>query len=120
VRYLTQDDAAQAARVSRVFDAAESGSLFISAVVLCETIWVLEDAYRHGRQQLADVVDKVLLTAQFAFEDKDLLRRALADYQQGKGDFADHMIGRIADRAGCEHTLTFDRGLKNQRLFQLL
>lgn len=120
VRYLTQDDAAQAAKVSRLFEAAESGSLFVSTVVLCETIWVLEDAYHHGRQHLAAVVDRILLTSQFAFEDKDLLRKALFDYQQGRGDFADHVIGRVADRSGCEHTLTFDKGLKNQRLFRVL
>jgi len=120
VRYLTQDDAGQAAKVARVIDSAEPGSLFVSGVVLCELIWVLEDVYRHGRGEIADVVDKLLQTAQFAFEDKDLLWQALADFRHGKGDFADHVIGRVAHRAGCEHTLTFDRGLKNQRLFQLL
>jgi predicted nucleic-acid-binding protein len=120
VRYLTQDDPAQAAKASRVIEAASPGSLFISAIVLCELVWVLEDVYRHGRAELATVLEKILLTSQFAFEEKDLLWKALTDYRQRKGDFSDHVIGHLGTRAGCEYSLTFDRGLKDSATFKLL
>jgi predicted nucleic-acid-binding protein len=120
VRYLTQDDAKQAARASRVIDSAGPASLFLSSIVICELVWVLEDVYRRSRREIAELLEKILLTGQFAFEHKDLLWKALADYQRGKGDLSDFLIGRIGRDAGCTHILTFDNGLKGHRLFELL
>src|SRR3954463_107125 len=97
IRYLTQDDPAQAAKATRTIDAAAPGGLFLGSVVVCEIVWVLEDAYRLKRPQIAATIEKVLQTAQFAFEDKDLLWEALADYQRGKGDLSDYIIGRVSN-----------------------
>lgn len=120
VRHLTQDDPAQAAVASRLVDKAPSGGLFISVVVLCETVWVLADVYRLGRKQLEDVLEKILLSEQFVCESKDELWLALDDFRSGKGDYSDYVIGRIAHSAGCDHTVTFDRALKKDRLFHVL
>jgi predicted nucleic-acid-binding protein len=120
VRYLTQDDATQAARASAVIEKANPASLFIASVVVCEVVWVLEDAYGHKRDDIAEVLEKLLLSAQLTFENKDELWQTLADYRQGKGDFSDYLIGRTAHRAGCVHTLTFDTALKASKLFHLL
>jgi predicted nucleic-acid-binding protein len=119
VRYLTQDDPSQAAKASRVIDAAEGGELFVSSVVVCELVWVLEDSYDQKRDQIAQVLERLLLTGQLTFESKDLLWQVLADYRQGKGDLADYMIGRLAQRAGAPETLTFDRALKGSQFFRL-
>ena len=120
VRYLTQDDGAQTARAAKVIDAAHSATLFVSNVVICELIWVLEDVYHHKRDDIARVVERLLLSGQLVFEDKDLIWKVVADYHDGKGDFADYMIGRLSERAGAFETVTFDRALKGSRLFRLL
>lgn len=120
IRYLTQDDPVQAERAARVIEVAEPGSLFVSGIVVCETVWVLEEAYGHKRSAIADVLEQVLSTGQFAFEDRPLLLQALSDYRAGKGDLSDYLIGRVANRAGCTHTLTFDRALKGHTMFRLL
>lgn len=75
VRYLTQDDPEQARKASREIDqGAEAGeTFFITDVVMCELVWVLETAYDYDRLQIADTLDKVLATKQFQFGDKDLL-----------------------------------------------
>ena len=119
VRYLTQDDPSQAAKASRVIDVAAAGELFVSSVVVCELVWVLEDSYGQKRDEIAQVLERLLLTGQFAFEDKALLWQVLADYRGGKGDLADYVIGRLARRAGASETFTFDRALKGG-LFRLL
>lgn len=119
VRYLTQDDPAQAAFASRLIDKASAGGLFLSTIVMCETVWVLSDVYGVKRKELEDLLEKILLSEQFACENKDALWQALEDYRRGKGDFADYVIGRTASRAGCSHTMTFDRGLKDSPLFRL-
>jgi predicted nucleic-acid-binding protein len=122
IRYLTQDDAIQARRVdSFVETAIEDGSrLYIDDIVLCEVAWVLRAAYRLGKTAIVEALDNVISTATFAFDDRDILRSALSDYRDGPGDFADYLIGRRNARAGCEHTVTFDRVLSTASSFDLL
>jgi predicted nucleic-acid-binding protein len=122
VLYLTLDDAAQAAVATKVIeDAARTGEpLFVSPVVLCEVVWVLEAAYRLGRDEVLGAVEAILRTAQLHFEDKDVLWLALSDYRDGPGDFADYVIGRSGAAAGCASTVTFDRDLSSSALFEVL
>lgn len=120
IRYLTQDDPVQSPKASKIIEQAEVGTLFIPNIVMCETVWVLANAYQQSRQQIAEILEKILSIAPFSFENKDLLWGALRDYRAGKADFADYVIGRAARLAGCENCLTFDRALRNSDLFQLL
>ena len=122
IRYLTQDDPAQARKVDAVVAAAlEDGDrLHIDDVVLCEVVWVLRAAYRLGKPAITAALEKIMNTAMFSFEDRELLHAALTDYLAGPGDFADYLIGRHNSRAGCEHTVTFDRSLNKETSFLLL
>ena len=122
VRYLTLDDPDQGARASEVIDrAARDGTaLFVSAVVLCELVWVLERAYGYRRVEVAGALEGVLRAAQFRFADPGLLWRAMADYRDGRADFADHVIGRQGTAAGCEATVTFDAALDGDPSFRVL
>jgi predicted nucleic-acid-binding protein len=122
VRYLTQDDPVQARKVDTfVATAIERGDrLQVDDIVLCELVWVLRAAYRFGKPVIVTALDKVMSTGIFAFDDRELLRSALNDYRNGPGDFSDYVIGRRNLRAGCEHTVTFDRPLNKERSFVLL
>jgi predicted nucleic-acid-binding protein len=64
VRYLTQDDPAQARKVDTfVATAIESGDrLHVDDIVLCELVWVLRAAYRFGKPVIAAALDKVMST----------------------------------------------------------
>jgi predicted nucleic-acid-binding protein len=122
VRYLTQDDPAQARKVDTFMAMAiESGDrLHVDDIVLCELVWVLRAAYRFSKPVIAASLDKVMSAGIFAFEDRELLRSALTAYRNGPGDFSDYVIGRRNTNAGCEHTVTFDRPLSRERSFVLL
>jgi predicted nucleic-acid-binding protein len=122
VRYLTQDDAAQARRVDAfVSEMREGGEqVHIDDIVLCELVWVLRGAYRFSKPTVASALDKIVSTALFSFDDRDLLRGALNEYREGAGDFADYVIGRRNTRAGCQQTVTFDRSLGDSPSFSLL
>src|SRR5262249_47430287 len=91
VRYLVQDDRKQAERASAYIrkTTADGESCFINLVVLCELVWVLESAYEYTKNEIADVLEKILITKQFEIEAKDLVRQAVQDYRQGRGDLAD-------------------------------
>lgn len=122
VRYLTQDDPAQSRKANAVIaEAVERNEpCAISAVVLCELVWVLRGAYRLDRPTIAITLEKVLETAQLVVEQADLARRALDDYRRGRGDFADYLVGWRNRQAGCSDTVTFDRALARNPLFRVL
>lgn len=122
VRYLTQDDPDQSRKASLEMEKGLSVGhmFFITDIVMCEMVWVLETAYEYDRREIIPVLENILRTKQFQFENKDLLWKSLTDYQNKKGDFADHLIGHVGQKAGCQATITFDAALKNNPLFRVV
>jgi predicted nucleic-acid-binding protein len=122
VRYLTQDDPAQAQKATQIIEeGVDRGEVFyLTSIVLCELVWVLEDAYDYGRYDIQMVLDRILRTVQFRFDYKDQLWLALHDYRAGPADFSDYLIGRLGTQAGCTETLTFNMSLSNGPHFRLL
>jgi predicted nucleic-acid-binding protein len=112
IRYFTQDDAAQAQRVDELFaSASASERLHVSHVVLTELVWVLRRIYRIPKADVVVHLQEVLESEIFAIDDAPVVHASLADYRDGKGDFADYLIGHRNAAAGCEHTVTFDKDL---------
>jgi predicted nucleic-acid-binding protein len=111
IRYLVQDDPDQAARAAHLVEARctveEPG--FVSRIVLCEIVWVLDSVYRQGRAEIAAILDRLLRVAALEIEDLGLALSALLLYRDGGGDFADALLGLVNQRRGCTATATFDR-----------
>jgi predicted nucleic-acid-binding protein len=122
IRYLTQDDPGQSRKATREIEKGVSTGymFFISNIVMCELVWVLETAYGYSCVEIIPVLENILRIKQFQFESKDLLWRSLSDYRSHRGDFADHLIGQIGRQAGCLETLTFDTGLNRSPIFRIL
>ncbi len=111
VRYLTQDDDAQAALASRLIEtqlSAEQPGL-IDAIVLCELVWVLETCFGHTRRELAPILRKLLAAEEFRVKARNQVVVAIQTYETTAADFADVLIGLHNQRAGCEATWTFDK-----------
>ncbi len=121
VRYVTDDDPAQATMVRALFRnmEAEGERLHVSCIVLCELCWTLR-GYDCSRDDISSVLARILATGIFDVQDSDLVRYALEEYRQGRGDFADYLIGWQNRRAGCTDTITFDRKLKKASGFSFL
>lgn len=116
VRYLTEDDAEQAARAAALFEEAveRDERLFVPHIVLCELVWVLASAYHRPRKDIVAALKGLLSAAQLNVEDAELAHRALARYATGPADFADYLIGERAMAAGCDEVATFDRKLAGE------
>jgi predicted nucleic-acid-binding protein len=82
---------------------------FIDRVALCELIWVLASVHGYRREEIADVIERLLESRDMRLEDNDLVRGALQDYRATSVDFADILIGEVNRARGCEATATFDR-----------
>ena len=113
VRYLVEDDESQSRRASKLIEGAvERGEeLFISDVVMCETVWVLSSAYSFSRAEICDVLGDLLRARSVVFTSSDRLARSLESFRKGKSDFADYLIRELAKAAGADSVATFDRKL---------
>jgi predicted nucleic-acid-binding protein len=122
VRYLTQDDSSQAKKANALVESATARreKLHLDVVVLCELVWVLRGAYSFDKASVVGALEGILAAAQFSVGDRDLVRQALAAYREGRGDFADYVLGTRNRAAGCTTTVSFDRALKRSDLFQVI
>ena len=110
VRYLTHDDAAQTAVVTKLMASLSSDSpAYVSLVVLIELIWVLEAFYHFKKKEVEDVVESLLRSREIVLERPDLVEQAVRKFKVGNADLADCVIERAAHAAGCDYTLTFDQ-----------
>jgi predicted nucleic-acid-binding protein len=112
-RYLVEDDPEQSRRATLLVDRAlaEGERLFVTQIVLCELVWVLDSAYGYPRQEIVSVLRDLLRTRQLVIEDLDSTRKALERYAAKGGDFADFLIVERCRRAGCARVASFDGGL---------
>lgn len=111
VRYIVQDDADQGARAGRLIEqrCTQEQPGWISLIVICELVWVLEGAYGYSRDIIASVLRQILATAELSVDSPQRCWTALRAYERSGADFADYLIGAGNREAGCETTFTFDK-----------
>jgi predicted nucleic-acid-binding protein len=121
VRYLAQDDPAQSPKateiVERGLSAANPG--FVSIVAMAELVWALDRAYGLDAPELAVVVERLLQADLIVVENEQEVFTAMVALKEGQGSFADALIAARGARAGCSHTVTFDRKALRLPGFQL-
>lgn len=111
VRYIAQDDAAQSARATSFIEKECSATApgFVGLVVLVEVVWVSESTYGAAREEVADIVRRILSIKQLVVQDAETAWQALRLFESSKADFADCLVERSAIAAGCESVVTFDK-----------
>ncbi|HEY1931058.1 MAG TPA: type II toxin-antitoxin system VapC family toxin [Acetobacteraceae bacterium] len=111
LRYLMQDDVAQAARAKDLIEQqlSEEEPGFVSVVVMAETAWVLERSYGQTSMDIAAAIERFLQIDAITVEHAQEVFIAVTALRQGRGTFADALIGELGRRAGCTSTMTFDR-----------
>ena len=121
LRLLLNDDPRKSRQAQALVDRAVSRSdqVLLPDIVLCELEWVLGAAYDVPKAEIVRTLRRLLDTRVFAFLDRSTVAAALADYEAGKGDFSDYLIGASAARAGASTTYTFDRALRRAGGFDL-
>jgi predicted nucleic-acid-binding protein len=112
VRYITQDDPAQAARATRLIESelSDTNPGFVGVVVLAETAWVLQRLYRVTRAEFHDAVGDLLAIRQLVVENRAAVARAHAMSAVANIEFADALVAECARAAGCRKVVSFDRG----------
>ena len=122
IRFLVNDDPRQAKAVYRIFKQSESDAevFFVSALVLLETVWVLESVYDSTRQEIIETIDELLLMPILKFEAQSAVRKFINSARENKTDLSDLLIAHHAKYSGCASVMTFDKRATKFELFELL
>ena len=107
VRLLTSDDIVQTSR-AEAFVAA-GPPVWISCVVLVETVWVLTAVYDWKRTHLFAMLDMATASKDFAFQSVEAVRAATALFRASKADFPDCLALELARSEGHLPFGTFDK-----------
>jgi predicted nucleic-acid-binding protein len=111
VRHLAQDDPVQSPKatdfIERRLSAEEPG--FVTAVMMAELAWVLERSYGLPNAEIAVAMERMLQTESLVVESEKEVFAAMIALREGRGSFGDALIAALGVKAGCAHTLTFDR-----------
>jgi predicted nucleic-acid-binding protein len=108
VRFLAQDDAAQATRAAELI---RDNEIWISKTVLLETEWVLRSLYRFPPHKLAAALKALAGLGRVFLEDGVEVAKALDWFQEGL-DFADAL--HLASAGNATQFATFDRKFAQQ------
>jgi predicted nucleic-acid-binding protein len=111
VRYLTQDDPVQSPKATELIERAltEHDPGFVSVVAMVETVWVLERIYGLTAGEIAAAIERMLEVDVLVVESEQEVFTAMIAVKEGRGAFADALIGALGARVGCSHTVTFDQ-----------
>ena len=116
LRLWLNDDPAQNKRIDALL--AEHGStpesLLVTEVVLAEAVWTLRSAFDQDKVAQLIAVRSLLDETAFAFEDREVVSKAVILFEQSSCGFSDCLIVAKHAQLGCEFTATFDRGMRKQ------
>lgn len=108
VRLVTGDDPVQAARAEILV----RNGVWVSHLVIAETIWVLRSIYGRSPRQIADAIEMFLDNPNLAIQEAEVVAAALTRFRsQPTLRFSDCLIVEIARKAGHLPLRTFDQNL---------
>jgi predicted nucleic-acid-binding protein len=72
-------------------------------------VWVLERAYAMSDVDIAAAIELLLQSDVLPVENEREVFTAMVALKEHRASFADALIGALGARAGCIHTVTFDK-----------
>jgi len=107
VRLLVADDPAQTQQAVAFLESRRP--VWISTVVLVETVWVLMTVYLWSKAQVLAMLHTATSSRDFAFQAVETVRKAIHLYASSKADFSDCLALELARAAGHLPFATFDK-----------
>lgn len=120
VRFLVRDDEEQHRQARELIEGviADGGTFFVSEIVLCEVVWVLDASYRVPRQEIVKTLRDLARAKHLRWRAADRVRAAMDAFAEGRGDFADYLIREDGRAAGATALVTFDQNLLKEGGFR--
>ena len=110
LRFLRGDDAQHSPAARALFSDACDGKcvLILTEVTVAEAVWVLNSFYQTEREQIAEGLRKVIISAGVRCMKRDEMLDALHRFATTKCDFLDCYLAALAAASG-DHVATFDK-----------
>ena len=109
VRYLAQDDPIQSERATTLINTlTPENPGYITLVALVELVWVMESCYNTTKTEIVTILQMLLGTKELIVENAETAIRASKVFSLSKAGFADCLIERSANKAGCQYSVSFD------------
>lgn len=111
VRYLTGDDPKKATRVKHFFELAKKGVLELctNEMIVAELIWVLSSYYDCSKDEVFNIVSRILSLKFLVTPRRDLLYHALFIHKIKNVDFIDAYTALFMKEEGIQKIATFDK-----------
>ena len=109
VRHLTGQPEEMAKAATRYLRAETE--LFLTDLIVAETVYVLEAFYEAPRDQVAGIVRSLLAMDSIVVIDRDVLLRAVEIYDDVRLDFAEAYLVACAESTGVGRVASFDRAI---------
>lgn len=109
VRHLTGDPAHMADRATAYL--AEATELYLTDLIVAETVYVLESFYEAPRDQVATAMRSLVSMRSVVTVDPALLLRAIEVYETDRLDFAEAYLVACAESTGIGRVASFDRSI---------
>jgi predicted nucleic-acid-binding protein len=121
VRYVAQDDSRQSPKATRLIESLTVDAPgYVGLISLMELVWVLTGCYASSKKEICEVLETLLRTKEIIVAHADTVWKALRLFKESNADFADCLIERSANEAGCSFTTTFDRNAARHCGMQLI
>jgi predicted nucleic-acid-binding protein len=85
--------------------------LFLTDLVVTETVYILESFYEAPRVQVAEAARSLLAMRSVVSVDAALLLRAIEVYETDRLDFAEAYLVACAESTGVNRVASFDRSI---------
>lgn len=109
VRHLTGDPPAMATRATACL--AEASELFLTDLIVAETVYVLESFYEAPREQVAAAMRSLVSMRSVVTVDPALLLRSIEVHENDRLDFAEAYLVACAESTGVGRVASFDRAI---------
>jgi len=109
VRHLTGEPPDMAARATAYLEREQE--LFLTDLVVAETVYVLESFYEAPREQVAEAVRSLIAFVSVICVDPALLVRSIEVHETARIDFAEAYLVACAESTGVTKIASFDRSL---------
>lgn len=107
VRLLERDDPGRAAAAEAFLRAG--GPVWISHLILAETVWVLQDVYGRTKREILDALDVLMDNQVIHIQGPEIVKAAVEVFRGCKADFSDCLALEIARAHGHLPLATFDK-----------
>jgi len=121
IRLLVKDEPHQSQLAETLWrQLLAKGTVYITKVVMVETVWVMQRSYQFSRQQIVEVANLLLRTDGVIVEDAAQVKKALKLFATQQADFSDYVIVASCDHAQALPLHTFDKKLASHENVTLL